>query len=162
MFRGLLFLIFIVVLSGCFEKKREFSENEFIGATKFLCQKKRFSGSPLMANTFVLYYNKEKGIGNVGSYVYMGEYTENEIGEAHPYETDNALVMDDSIIFVLEALESERNLYVSINRETLEISMGHKSMNCEMVSDDVLEERKVQLISDHKAYKVEKEKANII
>lgn len=162
MFRASILLLFTLVLSACFEKKHEFSEGDFTGATKFFCQREELLGSPLMANTFVLYYNKEKGIGNVGVYVYMGEYAKDGIGEAHPYETKNALVTDDSIIFFLEKLESEDDLYVSINRETLRISMDHETMNCEIVSDDVLAEKKLQLVRNHEAYKTEKEKLNKI
>lgn len=162
MFRASILLVFTFMLSACFEKKHEFSEGDFTGATKFFCQRENLLGSPLMANTFVLYYNKEKGIGNVGVYVYMGEYAKNGIGEAHPYETKNALVTDDSIILILEKLESEGNLYVSINRETLRISMDHETMSCEIISDDVLAERKLQLVRDHETYKAEKEKLNKI
>ena len=160
--KGVILSLFVSMLVGCFDLKQKFKEEDFVGALKMFCQRPDFSGSPLKTNSFMLYYNKENGLGNIGYYIYSTWSGDEKIAEAHLYENDDATVLDESIMFIFEQLDSDETLHVSIDRKTLAVTMDFKSVNCHTITDEELAKKKQELVEAHEQYIEEQEKANII
>lgn len=162
-FHILLFAICIACISGCLETKREFKSTDFESATRFFCQKPKYSGSPLTANSYIVYYSKEEGIGNIGQLVYMGDYEWSpDVGEGHVFATDTAYVNDDYISMYLEHLRDDKLLTISINRKDLQIKIDNNDMDCALTDDAELQNLKAKLLKQHEAYEKKQDVLNKI
>lgn len=151
--------VFLLNVIGCVDQKREFVEEDFGSSTKMFCQKANFEGSPLGANTFLLHYNKEKEIGNIGQYVYLPSTDLKKVGVGYLYATGKATVTDGLIFLFLERLDSDESMNISIDRKTLVVRMGKYYMNCEVASEEFLAKKKKELLIAHEKYEetIEKE-----
>ncbi|WP_394222737.1 hypothetical protein [Alteromonas gracilis] len=141
-------------LTACSDPVHEFSENDFKNATRFFCQKPNYAGSPLQANSYVLYYDSESKMANVGQFVYMGDYEWSDtVGEANLYATDIAMLTDNSVMLHLDHIKEDKTLHILIDRKTLNASFDYKAMTCKKVDKQEIKNIKVQLASEHIEYK---------
>lgn len=156
-------VLLVGALTACSEPKREFIDSDFANATRFFCQKPNFSSSPLQGNSFVLYYDQETQLGNIGQFVYMGDYEwAEEVEEANPYNTDNAVLTDDSLMLYLNHGSEEQTLHVLVNRKTLDVMFDYKPMVCEKVDVQDMDDIKARLAREHREYKATSKRENKI
>ena len=149
------------LLTGCFEKKHEFLESEFTASLQLLCVKDHKS-SPLEANSFIVHYNKELEIGNLGQLV----YSLGKVEVAYVYETDSAYITDNDVSLYLEPLDQDTllpNRSIEIDRKNLSVKMDSFRMKCEKIdSKKQLESKKRELEKQHLDYKAEQKRLNLI
>lgn len=142
----------VIALTGCKDKKPEFSEMDFEGGTKMFCQYSNYKGSPLRANTYLLYYNKESGLANIGQYVYSAWKDTDKAGLGHVHTTTRAIATDSTLLFNFEHRDSGDNTIVTIDRKTLSGIKDSNKINCEIVSSETLENKNKDLVKDHERY----------
>lgn len=146
-------LMLTCILQGCSEPQRKFSESDFNNATLFFCQKPNFTSSPLQGNSYVLYYDQETQLGNIGQFVYMGDYEwAEEVEEANFYNTYKAILSDNSVMLYLDHKSEDKTLHIVIDRKTLDVKFDYKPMKCNEVDAEELKSIKAQLVSEHVRY----------
>lgn len=156
-------MMLTAALAGCSDNKREFVDSDFANATHFFCQKPNFSSSPLQANSYVLYYDPETTLGNIGQFVFMGDYEWNDdVEEANLHSTTEAIVTDNSVLIYLDQLDSDKTLHITIDRKTLDVTFDYEAMECQKVERQEINDIKVQLANEHRAYLERNDKLNKI
>lgn len=154
-------IILTGTLAACLEPVHEFSENDFTNASRFFCQKPNYTSSPLQANSYVLYYDSESQLGNVGQFVYMGDYEWfKAVEEANPYATYRAIVTDDNVMLYLDHMKDDKTLHILIDRKSLDVKFNYKSMECKKVDTEQLITILKELAEEHRAYHIKDNKLN--
>lgn len=156
-------MMLTAILAGCSDSKPEFIDSDFANAMHFFCQKPNFSSSPLHANSYVLYYDPETKLGNVGQFVYKGDYEKTDnVNEAHRYGTDAAILTDNFVNLHLKHKVDDTTLQIVIDRKTLEVMFDYEAMDCQNVEPQEIYDIKVQLANEHRAYLERNDKLNKI
>ncbi len=156
-------LLLVGSLTACSEPKREFISSDFTNATRFFCQKPNFTSSPLQGNSYVLYYDQETQLGNIGQFVYMGDYEwAEDVEEANPYNTESVVLTDDELMLFLNHGSEEKTLHVLVNRKTLDVMFDYKPMACEKVDAQKMQDIKARLANEHNEFKATNNRENKI
>ncbi|AGP89856.1 hypothetical protein [Alteromonas mediterranea] len=101
----------------------------------------------------MLYYVQETQLGNIGQFVYMGDYEwAEEVEEANFYNNYKAILSDNSVMLYLDHKSEDKTLHIVIDRKTLDVKFDYKPMKCNEVDTEELKSIKAQLVSEHVRY----------